>query len=92
MNPQYVENPRAGQGHLGPNREPIFRQILGKAVRGFGLVYFIGAALVCKIYVDRKMNESAHDTRLFEASVESRDWRCYHAMRQYNSECSALDP
>lgn len=83
---------RAGQEYIGPHRQPTFRSILKTTTSSFGIFYAIGAALACKYYIDRKSYDAMHETRLFEASVESGDWKCYHAMRQYHVECSDLDP
>lgn len=90
--PNYVHNPRASQGYIGPLRSPALRELVAKGVRGLGLLYVLGLAFGCKIYLDRKSAESMHEARLFESSVESGDWKCYHTMRQYHAECSQLDP
>lgn len=89
---QYIHDPRNTQGFIGSTRKPALRQIIAKTSKGAGFIYALGIAFACKTYLDHKSAESFHETRLFESSVESNDWRCYHVMRQYNAECSSLDP
>lgn len=92
---QYVYSPRKFQGHIG-GRGPrsSFREItrLSTVSRGFKILYFCTFLYGFKVLKDRKSEEDLHDIRMFEASVEANDWKCYHGMRQYNVECSTLDP
>lgn len=69
-----------------------WRSLLHKGLKGVGYVYFIGAVWAVKAYLDMRTAASVYDNEVFEASVESGDWRCYNATKQYHEECSVLDP
>lgn len=69
-----------------------WRTLVKTGLRGAAYIYVFGAFWATKSYFDMKTAASIYDTQVFEASVESGDWRCYRATQQYHEECAVLDP